>query len=149
MSGTCSIIFSRLSFCHQATHIFVIFGQHSIFKANPSFDESLCQKAKVISERNNSSAISGYGGFLHICNELSTSSFGFEGHFVSSPLPQFHSNPSPTIYSNHSLSPPPAHPPPPLTPPPPPCRSHTFIRHQLSLVLTVLSLKQIVAWCFL
>jgi hypothetical protein len=41
---------------------------------------------------------------LHICNELSTSSFGFEGHFVSSPLPQFHSNPSPTIYSNPSLS---------------------------------------------
>jgi hypothetical protein len=67
--------------------VFVIFGEHSIFKANPSFDASLCNTAKTLSARNQSSAISGYGGFLHLANELSISSFGFEGYFVSNFYP--------------------------------------------------------------
>jgi hypothetical protein len=78
---------SHSCFSYQATHVFVIFGEHGIFKANPSFDASLCNKAKVSSERSQTSAISGFGGFLHVCNELSMSSFGFEGYFVSNFYP--------------------------------------------------------------
>lgn len=76
-------------FFYQASHVFVIFGEHSTYKANPSFDTSLCNKAKTlrIPERNQSSAVSGYGGFLHVANELSVSSFGFEGYFVSNFYP--------------------------------------------------------------
>jgi hypothetical protein len=74
------LIFYR--YC-QATHVFVIFGEHGIFKANPCFDASLCNKAKIPSERNQSSATGGFGGFLHLCNESTISSFGFEGYFVS------------------------------------------------------------------
>jgi hypothetical protein len=77
------------SFFFQASHVYVIFGEHSTYKANPSFDTSLCNKAKTlrIPERNQSSAVSGYGGFLHVANELSVSTFGFEGYFVSNFYP--------------------------------------------------------------
>ncbi len=73
--------------CFQAAQIFVIFGEHSIFKANPSFDASLCNKAKISTQHNHSSATGAFGGFLHLCNEPTVSSFGFEGYFVSNYYP--------------------------------------------------------------